>query len=78
VAVNCCVVPLAIEAETGVTVMELRVALVMVSDAVPLIAPEAAVIVTVVPVTKPVATPLEAIVASVVLEEVQVTAPVRF
>ena len=75
---NCCVVPLAIEAEAGVTVMELRVALVTVSDAVPLVAPEVAVIVTVVPVTMPVATPLEAIVASEVLEEVQFTVLVRF
>ncbi len=75
---NCCVVPFAIEAEAGVTVMEVSVALVTVNDAVPVMAPDVAVMITVVPVMMPVATPVEAIVASAVLDEVQVAVLVRF
>jgi hypothetical protein len=76
--VNCCVVPFAIEAEAGATVMEVSVALVTVNDAVPIMAPDVAVMVTVVFVMMPVATPVEAIVASAVLDEAHVAVLVRF
>ena len=68
---------MAIEAELGVTVMELRVAVVTASDAVPLIVLDVAVMVTLPSVT-PVATPVEAIVAMELLEEVQAAVLVRF
>ena len=61
VAVNCFVVSGAIVEFAGVTAMETRLAPVTVTEAVPLIEPEVAVIVAV-PVLTPVANPLELIV----------------
>ena len=70
--------PVAIDAVGGVTAMETRVGLVTVSEAVPLIAPEVAVIVIGPPTAKPVAKPVLMIVAVLVAEEFQTTLPVRF
>jgi hypothetical protein len=75
--VNCCVVPFAIDAVAGVTVMEVSAAGVTVRDAVPVIAPEVAVMVTGPPGATPVATPVEAIVAMALLDEVQATVLVK-
>ena len=66
------------EALAGVTAMESNVGLVMVSEAVPLIVLEVAVIVTGPPTATPVAKPAVLIVAVPVAEELQVTLPVRF
>ena len=57
-AVNCCAVPSAIEADCGLTAMETKIAGVTVKVAVPFTAPEAALIV-VVPAVKVVASPCE-------------------
>ncbi len=80
-AVNCLVVPLPIEGASGVTAMELSVAAVTVSVVEPKMLPDVAVIV-VVPAATEVASPYEPaallIVAAAVLDELQVTAAVRF
>ena len=75
-AVNCCVVPLAIEALAGVTAIDTNTD-VTVRFVVPLIAPEVAWIV-VLPVTTPVARPALVIVAAEVFDELHVTELVRF
>ena len=72
VAANCFVVPTAILEFAGVTAIEIKLAPVMVSDAVPLTEPELAVIV-VKPVPTLVATPVESTVATDKDEEDQVT-----
>lgn len=56
-AVYCCVLPAATEADAGVTEIEVRVAAVTVRDAEPLIFPEVAVIVAV-PALTPLASPV--------------------
>jgi hypothetical protein len=76
VAVNCCVVPLAIEGFVGVTAIEVSDA-VTVSVVEALVDPEVAWIV-VVPVFTPVARPVLLIVATVVLFELHPTTPVMF
>ena len=58
--------------------MELRVAFVTVSEAVPVIAPEVAVMVTGPPAVTPVAKPAVVIVAIPLAEELQITLPVMF
>jgi len=81
VALNCSVVPLAMEGLTGVTAMEDSVAAVTVSVVDPEIAPDAAVIV-VEPVATGVASPFELpallMLAMVVDDELHVTVVVRF
>ena len=72
VAVNCLVVPTAIDELAGVTVMDTKLAPVTVSDAVPLTEAEVAVIV-VAPVPVLVANPLASTVATELEEDVQVT-----
>ena len=72
VAVNCCVRPLAMDGAAGVTAIETSVALVTVSDAVPLMEPDVAVMVEV-PAATAVARPPEAMVAAAVLDELHVT-----
>lgn len=72
IAVNCCVVPFAIDGATGVTAIETSAAVVTVSSAVPFTAPSVAVIV-VVPFATPVARPLALIVAVAGVPEVHVT-----
>jgi hypothetical protein len=72
VAVNCLVVPVAIVEFAGVTVIDTRVALVTVRDAVPVTDPDAAVIV-VVPVPKLVANPLASTEATALDEDDQLT-----
>lgn len=78
VAVNCCVLPAATDGAAGVTAIEVKTAAVTVSEAVPLILPEVAVIVAVpalMPFARPVCSPT---VAVDVLDEVQVAVVVRF
>jgi hypothetical protein len=70
-AANCLVVPTAIEEAGGVTDIDISVAPVTVSDAVPLTEPEVAVIVDV-PAPTPVPRPAEVIVATLVDELDQV------
>ena len=77
VAVNCFVVPLAIEGFAGVTAIDTSVGAVTVRVVVPLRAPEAALIVLV-PAATPVANPPALIVATLVVCEVQVTVLVKF
>jgi hypothetical protein len=77
VAVNCWVAAFAIVGFAGVTAMETRAAGVTFSVAVPLMIPDAAVIVEE-PTPAPVARPPVVIVANEVTEEVQVTLLVRF
>jgi len=72
VATNCLVVPTAIVELAGVTVMDCRVALVTVKDAVPLTEPDVAVIV-VVPVPTLVANPFASTVATEVKDDDQDT-----
>ena len=78
---NCWVVPLAIEADRGVTEIDVSVAAVMVRVVEPEMLPDAARIV-VDPAATDVARPLEPaallIVATAVLEELQVAVVVRF
>jgi hypothetical protein len=76
-AVNCCVVPLAIEALAGVTAMDANTGAITVRPVEPLIDPEAAWIV-VLPVATPVARPTLVIVAAEVFDELHVTELVRF
>jgi hypothetical protein len=74
VAVYCCVVPFAIVLLAGVTAMDTRVGLVTVSEAVPLIEPEVAVMVTGPPTATPEAKPVpEAMFPIAEFEEVHVT-----
>ena len=77
VAVNCFVVPLAIEGFAGVTAIDTSVGAVTVRVVVPLRAPEAALIVLV-PAATPVANPPALTVATLVVCEVQVTVLVKF
>jgi hypothetical protein len=79
VAVNCCVVPFAIDGFAGVTAIDTSVGAVAVTVRVvePLMAPEAALIV-VVPAATPVANPPVVIVATVVVCEVHVAVLVKF
>lgn len=72
VAVNCCVVPIAMLTGLGVTAIDTRAALVTVSEADPLIEPEVAVIVTG-PVPVLVAKPDALMEATFASEEDQVT-----
>jgi hypothetical protein len=80
VAVNCCVLRIAIEGFAGVTSMETRVAAVTVNAVEPLTEPEVAVMV-VEPIAALEARPLDPLalltVATAVLEELQVTEVVR-
>ena len=79
-AVNCLVVPLAIDGLAGVTAIESKEALVTVSCAEPETEPEVAVMVMVPPVT-PLARPAEPLSLEIVAmgsaDEVQVTVAVR-
>jgi hypothetical protein len=75
VAVNCCVVPAAIEGFVGVTEIEARTGEVTVSVAVPRTSPKAAMIV-VPPVMTPVARPVELIIATGFVAELHVTVEV--
>jgi hypothetical protein len=77
VAVNCCVMPRAMEGAAGVREIELNVAPVTVSAVDPLIVPEVAVIV-VVPAVAPVANPPLPMAATEVADEVQIDVVVRF
>ena len=77
VAVNCFVVPLAIERFAGVTAIDISVADVTVSKVDPLTLPDAAMIVLV-PAALAVAIPLGAIVTAFVFWDCQLTEPVRF
>ena len=72
VAVNCCCNPAATEAVGGFTVIETRAAGVTVADVVPLIEPDAAVIVAV-PKALEVSRPVVEIVAMPVADDVHVT-----
>ena len=74
----CCVVPATIDVEAGVTAIESKIGLVIVREAVPVMVPEVAVIVTGPPTATPVAKPALLIVAVPVADEVQTTLPVRF
>jgi hypothetical protein len=76
VAVNCCAVPLAMEAFAGVTTIDTKTR-VTVRLVEPLIAPEVACIVAL-PAPTPVANPALVIVATEVFAELHVTALVRF
>jgi hypothetical protein len=76
--VYCCVVPFAIVAEAGVTAIDTSVWTVTVREAVPVVLPEVAVMVTGPPTATPVAKPALLIVAVPVADEVQTTLPVRF
>jgi hypothetical protein len=78
VAVYCCVVPATMDANGGVTAMDRSVGLVTLSEAVPVMLPEIAVMVTGPPTATPVAKPAVLIVAVAVAEELQITLPVRF
>ena len=78
VAVNCCVFPAATDGLAGVTAIDTSTAAVMVSEVVPLIVPDTALIVTGPPVFTPVASPAELIVANVVSDELHVTEFVKF
>jgi hypothetical protein len=71
VAVNCCVLPAAIEGFAGVTAIEARTGEVTVSVVVPCTVPETAVIV-VLPTIKPLASPAELIVATLGADEIHV------
>lgn len=77
VAINCCVVPLAMLAAAGDTCTDMTVAGVTVTTLDPLTLPNAAVIVTE-PDPIPSARPVPLIVASVVSDELQVTDEVTF
>jgi hypothetical protein len=77
VAVNCSVVPFAIEGFDGVTAIDTSVAEVTVSNVDPFTLPDVAMIVLVPPAFA-VAIPLGAIVAALVFWDCQVTEPVRF
>lgn len=65
-------------AEAGLTVMELRVAGVTVSEVVPVMVPEVAVMVTGPPTATALATPVGIIVAIALFEVLQATLPVMF
>src|SRR5208283_3469778 len=78
VAVNCCVVPLAIDGLTGVTAIDCSVAAVTVNTSAGDVTPLSAAVMLLVPTPTPVARPPAAIVATVVVAEVQVTDAVRF
>ena len=75
-ALNCWVVPAAIEGLAGVTAMLCRVALVTVSTVLPLTAPRVAPMLDV-PALTPWARPVLPMVAVAVVPEDQVTEPVR-
>src|SRR5581483_6990544 len=77
VAVNCCVVPLAIDGFAGVTAIDCNAAAVTVSTVEPLTEPNVALIVLV-PTPAPVARPPAAIVATDVVADAHVTWLVRF
>jgi hypothetical protein len=77
VAVNCCVVPFAIEGFAGVTAIDTSVAEVTVSKVDPLTVPDVAMIVLV-PAAFAVAIPPVVIVAEFVFWDRQPTEPVRF
>ena len=77
VAVNCCVVPSAIDGLTGVTAIETSAAAVTVKVVEPVTPPDAALIV-VAPVATVFANPAAEIVATPVLEDVHVAELVRF
>jgi hypothetical protein len=77
VAVNCCVSPFATLGFAGVTAMDVSAAAATVSVVLPVMLPEVAEIV-VVPVATAVARPPTAMVAVAVLDDAQVTVPVRF
>jgi hypothetical protein len=77
VAVNCSVLPFAIEGFAGVTATDTSVAEVTVRVVDPVMPTETALIVLV-PVPTPVANPPAAIVATVVVTELQVAVPVKF
>ena len=70
--------PFAIVAEAGLTAIDTSVWTVTVSEAVPVIAPEVAVMVIGPPTATPVAKPALLIVAVPLAEELQATLPVRF
>ncbi len=76
VAVNCCVVPNAIDGLAGETEIETRLAKLTVSVVEPATVPEVAVT-SAVPVARLVASPVALTVATPVFEDVQVAEPVR-
>ena len=71
-------VPATIDADGGVTAIDMSAGLLTLSEAVPLMALDVAVMVTGPPTVAPVATPALLMVAVAVAEELQVTLPVRF
>jgi hypothetical protein len=77
VAVNCCVVPLAIDGFAGATEIDTRVAVPTVNVVLPVTLVVVAVISDVLRPT-PVASPPAAMVATAVFEEAQVTEVVKF
>jgi hypothetical protein len=72
IAVNCCTVPAGSEGFAGVTAMDDRTALVMVTTMLPLVLPDVTVIVAV-PAARAVTKPLLSTVTTFVSEDVQVT-----
>lgn len=78
VAIYACVVPAAIDAVAGVTVIDTRTAGVTVKVTPREVTPPCDAVIVVVPATTPVATPFALIVAIGVLEEFQVTLLVKF
>ena len=77
VAVNCCVLPLAIEGFAGVTAIDCRAAPVTVSTVDPVM-PFCVAEIVLVPVATPVARPAALIVATAVVADAHVTELVRF
>ena len=77
VAVNCCLVPLAIDGFAGATAIDTRVAVPTVNGVLPVTLVVVAVISDVLRPT-PVASPPAVMVATVVFEEAQVTDVVKF
>jgi hypothetical protein len=77
VAVNCCVVPLAIDGLAGVTAIDCSVAAVTVNTVEPL-TPVKVALMGLVPTPTPVARPPAVIVATEGVADAQVTEPVRF
>jgi hypothetical protein len=78
VAVNCSVVPFAIDGLAGVTAIDTSVAAVTVNVSGGLVTPLNAAVICDVPTPAPVATPAEVIVATVVVPDTHVACAVRF
>ena len=78
VAVYCCVLPFAIEVLAGATAIDTRAGPVTAREAVPVMVPDVAVMVTGPPAATPVAKPAPLIEAVPIAEELHVTVPVMF